>query len=153
MFYNNSDIHEKTHVTAEMREFCQTEECLRKCVLDYFGYGPLRLKQDRCCSSCHPELIEKLEAVEDKRCFRSPVHTDFVPYFHEEVCEVLLQFNEFIVSDYFCSNPVDVDKVVERITEEVEYVQNRFYFNQLGISDEVYMSQLYEIVCKFSVSL
>ena len=52
LYYNNSDIHAKTHVSDEMRQYCKTDTCLRKEILSYFGYRGM--VQDRCCSNCHP---------------------------------------------------------------------------------------------------
>ena len=51
LVYNRSDIGENTNVTPSVRDFCLTENCLKKTMMDFFGtsgsWGDLW-----CCSNC-----------------------------------------------------------------------------------------------------
>ena len=46
MFYNMSDIANKKDFSAEMREFCTTTTCLRRKLLQHFGYDGNILKEN-----------------------------------------------------------------------------------------------------------
>ena len=58
LYWNYSDISSNTHVEKSVREYCLTQTCLRKLLLDYFGYPSL--KQERCCSNCHANLVPEV---------------------------------------------------------------------------------------------
>ena len=92
LYYNNSDIHINTHVTDEVRNYCRADGCLRTSFLAYFGYGAV--VQERCCSNCHPKLVQLLKTSDDVLNYRLPVQPDAIPLFSEEVSQILCQFNQ-----------------------------------------------------------
>lgn len=54
LYYNNSDLgNNVTYMTNEMREFCRTTECRRKCLLKNFDCKlALSMEQEYCCDNC-----------------------------------------------------------------------------------------------------
>ncbi|XP_057294630.1 uncharacterized protein LOC130623159 [Hydractinia symbiolongicarpus] len=51
LYYNNADIAvNKNNVDDSMKCFCKTDLCLRKFILNFFGFK--KYEQDNCCSNC-----------------------------------------------------------------------------------------------------
>ena len=67
LFYNNSDVSSKI-MTESMQNYCTEKACLRKFILEYFGFSSV--KQCNCCSNCEPpkELeIQRKQQNEQKK--------------------------------------------------------------------------------------
>ena len=51
LLFNKSDIGENIDISSEVRNFCLTEDCLKKSLMDYFGTEG-STGGDWCCSNC-----------------------------------------------------------------------------------------------------
>lgn len=51
LHYNNSDIAQNTGVEETMRTYCRGKSCLRRQLMDYFGFCYKSVNAD-CCSAC-----------------------------------------------------------------------------------------------------
>ena len=61
LYYARSEVSDwkvtKKLVDASMVQYCEAEQCLRKLILEHFGFD--FEKQDNCCSNCVPQIIHE----------------------------------------------------------------------------------------------
>ena len=65
LYWNNADIGNNiTHMSDEMRRFCRSKECVRKQLVNHFGFEVT--EQKRCCSECKAmdvDVCKKMSAM------------------------------------------------------------------------------------------
>lgn len=71
LYYNNSDLgNNVTYMTNEVREFCRTTECRRKCLLKHYDCKlAVSIKEEYCCDNCDDKrnVSERLAGMDDCR--------------------------------------------------------------------------------------
>ena len=149
LYYNNSDIGaNRVNLSDEMKNYCRDEGCLRSALLTYFGFPPVQ--QERCCSTCHPELVQdqQEEVVPSRpRCRLRPQRVE-LEMLKKEVTAVITEFNLVAEDSLYGCMPVE-DTVVDEIVDNVEFVTDRRFFIEYGVWDDEYLFRLYDIVCRY----
>ena len=86
-----------------------------------------------------------------KHCLVEPDSS--VTAFIEGVEQILEEFNTSLHGCMYNVDLLDVNKCAIDILQEVELVDNRYYFNKFGVWSDKYMRLLYDFICRFSDSL
>ncbi|XP_028413595.1 ATP-dependent DNA helicase Q-like SIM [Dendronephthya gigantea] len=145
LYYNNSDIgSHKKHIQESMKSYCKSREvCLRKQLLEYFGFTTPR--QENCCSVCNEEYTNTVVSLEVSKVRRlqgdgtvlvSLINSVLSNYQSEEKSECLL-IPSMLIDEY----------LAERVVMQIEYIElESDLLNNFGIWDEVCSSKIFSII-------
>ena len=153
LYYNNADIaSNRDNVDSSMKNFCSAVGCLRAYILQHFGHKPI--SQQRCCSSCHPDLNKQTVVKDETTQF--PVH--MCPHSHNlsslrtDLEAIVSEFNKSNELGLYGFTPVE-NTVIDQIIDSIPTMVDQTFFTQFGIWDDDYMLQMYDVVCQFCPAL
>ena len=150
LYYNNSDIATNTHVQTEMRDYCRQSGCMRKFILNYFGFEPPE-NRERCCSNCIAPLDDLVQGLaglfadDDVLPCRSIPSPFIFPMLLREISMCLMMVEESFEYSIFHNNPLE-QNCAESIINGIEYFNDKYCLLEYGISDEKYLALLYDII-------
>ena len=150
LYYNNSDIgNNKKHIEESMKFYCRAEDtCLRKLLLDYFGFSSVQ--QDNCCCICDGKYktnVEDLPYVTNKvRCLADNNHVILEGLIKTAISDQESQ----ATSDCPMSFDIPADNnLTEKIMEGVEYVETeKDLLRNFGIWNEACSSKIFSLICE-----
>jgi superfamily II DNA helicase RecQ len=141
LYYNNSDISKnKLHINQSMKDYCQTTEmCMRKIILEYFGFK--LVKQNNCCTICDKdsESTENVLSSTNKKVRELPTENRIhLKSCTQETSQCFSMIDVLVV---------DINDMVENIMDGIEYISSESdLLNKHGIWDEACSSQ-YFLLC------
>jgi superfamily II DNA helicase RecQ len=153
LYFNNSDVAaHKTNIDGSMKMYCQSSNvCLRKMLLEYFGFS--NVKQKRCCCICdgHYETNDLDGSKSEQSVVKRKVRTlpaSQVPKLYKEVEEVLSSFKSDKNSNKYNLMYCQAELVsTSTLMEGIEYILNDAdLLSKYGICDELCASKLMSLI-------
>ena len=151
LYYNNSDIASNTHTQAEMRNYCLETGCMRKNILQYFGFDCTSSK-NRCCGNCAP--VESLAVdfsalATDESDVILPCRTAPCPFTRslliEEIQLCLIMVEECFEQSIFFNPPLHKN-CAENIINGIEYIRDEYSLLEYGVSEDKHLSLIYQLI-------
>ena len=144
LYFNNSDISKNNKIIDKsIRDYCSSEGCLRRKLLQYFGFIPNI--QERCCGVCNNS---DLDVTKNHDQMKKPVRN--TPGNSEEFYHEFKSIIEFHTgnsnSDIFNYPKLDSGLLAKKILDEITFISSESDLLEYNIWDENCASALYELI-------
>ena len=150
LYYNNEDIgNNRLNVNTFMKNYCLLNSCLRKYLMNYFGFNIVQ--QAKCCSVC--EGAEENFTQQSKTILEEQFNNYITnaPNLELELKTELDIFQNKSKNDFLYHHEVDVAKLIQVIMNDLELINNEAYFLNIGIYDEEIATRLFGVIMRHSV--
>lgn len=151
MYFNNSDVADnKTNVDNSMKRYCKSNDiCLRKILLEYFGFP--NVNQKRCCCICDGVVCVADKSKESlKRNIVRTLPVEQAPILYEQIKQIILEC-ESNTNKYnlmYCPSPLPS---ASKIMEGIEFILNEDdLLHDYGICDELCTSKLFYLINSYA---
>ena len=153
LYYNKSDIADnKVFVKDSMKEYCRLDTCLRKYLLEHFGFE--LVIQDNCCIFCDGIDLElsmsnisivKYRKTKDNEC--------------EEklICDIQTALSEWksrLADIYPIFTVPDIKEGLAEIVENVDIVEDKStLLHEFDVWDDKCRSQIFGSIMQYTVTI
>ncbi|XP_057292020.1 ATP-dependent DNA helicase RecQ-like [Hydractinia symbiolongicarpus] len=149
LYYNNADIAvNKNNVDDSMKCFCKTDLCLRKFILNFFGFK--KYEQDNCCSNC---TKSNLLIKETTLPCRDLVSEDAFKCLQTELKEIIETWRLSLLTtlDQTYELPSINKNLVQTLLSKLPFIRskNNLLF-EYDVWDDQYATTIYDKINKYA---
>ena len=164
LYYAKSEISDykilKKLINSAMVEYCNTDGCLRKNILEHFGFS--YEKQDDCCSNCCPkfetdvgETPKPVTNCKHRKISEESFHqlafdfNELLANYDLETGEEEVVYNMFLVKE----TSSELSKKIMIILDNIEYFKDKDSFKKYDIFQEDIIVRIMTLIEKHTENL
>ena len=160
LYYCNSDISDhkvnKGYITPSMVQYCKSDCCLRKCILDYFSFYK-KNSEHSCCIHCEPKCPDELTFSNAESNYKRTI-------IEKNLVVLTTKLNDFLAekdSSFDCDDIADfllnrvnsteeLSNSITNILENISIIKDENDIIRYGVTNSVDSRTIFELIDKYS---